>query len=175
MKKEIPETEITLHLHNYNGIFSDFDPRPYAVRGISSDLLNELQRASHSKPSGEVELRLSVPRSLRNKEDEIIITRRLQDHFRKHYLEAIQSIKRIKQKGIAFITVGALISLLGAFVAFANEGEFFFYVLTTLLEPAGWFTIWNGFDLVIFGGDSVEPNLKFYERMSRAEIIFSDY
>ncbi|NYT12918.1 MAG: hypothetical protein GKC01_00225, partial [Candidatus Methanofastidiosa archaeon] len=61
------EKNISLILDSYDDLFSDFDPRPYSVRGLSDDFLIECRRAVRGikTESPVLELRLLVPKNKR--------------------------------------------------------------------------------------------------------------
>ena len=48
-------------------------------------------------------------------------------------------------------------------------------ILTTLFEPAGWFMMFYGFDNAFYGAKRMQPEIDFYEKMSKAEISFISY
>ena len=75
-----------------------------------------------------------------------------------------------------------LITILGLLLTAGAAGARFYFkdsmlaaVALVILEPAGWFSIWNGLDLVFQGGKSQKEEYKFYCKMSSAEIIFNGY
>jgi hypothetical protein len=47
--------------------------------------------------------------------------------------------------------------------------------LFALLEPAGWFTIWNGLDQIYSTPSVKKADVEFYEKMSKSEIMFLSY
>lgn len=49
IKEIIDKAEISLVLDTYDDIFSDFDPRPYGERALSSDFLDEAKKAARDK------------------------------------------------------------------------------------------------------------------------------
>lgn len=168
--------EISLLLDTYDDIFSDFDPRPYGQRALSDDFLLEAHKASRDKPSGKIELQLLMPAAQRNAQQENTIKRRLREHFRRHaLLLAKEKHQQIKQ-GIFFTIAGVLTMFLTTLVMFTQQTKnFLFSFLVVLLEPAGWFLFWEGLRQAIFEHKSIQPNLTFYEKMSKCDIYFSSY
>ena len=79
------EGNISLILEEYNDIFSDFDPRPYEHKALSDDFLTECRKAARDKDVHELELRLLMPKEIRNLDDEAKIKHRLHEHFHKHF------------------------------------------------------------------------------------------
>ena len=170
-------SEISLWLDNYNDIFSDFDPRPYSQRALSDDFLQEAKRASKDKVSGSLELQFLIPHDKRNTQLENTIKKRLREHFKKHYLQINQEVKGIIRKGLIFMFFGIIFMFLATFILFkyGSEKNILMSFLIVLLEPAGWFSFWEGLNLIIFNSKKKKPELDFYEKMSSSEILFLSY
>jgi len=49
--------------------------------------------------------------------------------------------------------------------------------LIVFLEPAAWFLLWEGSDLILFSSREINPELNFYKKMlaSRDNIVFKSY
>ena len=174
MEREVDlrEGNISLVLNSYNDLFSDFDPRKYSERALSDDFLIECKRAARDKDIG-VELRLLIPRKKRNLKDEEEINRRLKNHFHKHFKEKESEIKSIKREGILWCILGTIFILIAAFL-FTKKG-YLFNVLVVLLEPAGWFSFWEGLGKIFIVSKERNPDFDFYKKMSSAEISFNNY
>jgi hypothetical protein len=169
-------SEISLWLDTYDDIFSDFDPRPYSQRGLSQDFLGEAQRASRDKASGEIELKLLIPASKRSVGQEIMIRKRLREHFRKHLNLVRREFKKTIRRGFLFTVFGILLMFIATYVLFEYSGaSLFTSFLIVFLEPAGWFLFWTGLDLIMFESKKIKPDLEFYEKMSKCEIRFLSY
>src|SRR3989339_815443 len=102
----IREGNISLILDNYEDIFSDFDPRPYSERSLSDDFLAESRKFAREKISGELELRMLIPKRLRDAAQEEIIRRRLLGHFAKHHRQVQADIRSQRRKGTVMAAVG---------------------------------------------------------------------
>ena len=77
------------------------------------------------------------------------------------------------KKGTIFTVSGIIIMLIATVLLFKfKQEDFLTSFLLILLEPGGWFLFWEGLDLIIFGSKEKSPNLKFYKRMSVANIKF---
>lgn len=175
-KETLRMSKISLILDNYNDIFSDFDPRSYNERAISKDFLFEAKSAAREKSLGIIELSLLVPKNLRNESVEAIIKKRLREHFKKHNEEVHKEIKKIKRKGIRFILAGVSLGFIATLIsAVLDMNAILKSGLLTLLEPASWFTIWNGLDNLFFIPFQIKEELKFYEKMVKATITFQGY
>lgn len=170
----IKEGNISLVLDSYNDIFSDFDPRPYHQKAVSGDFLQECRNASRDKPEGGVELRLMVPKASRNTRDETLIRKRLRDHFKKHHNILHQDKKKAKTAGIRWIATGTAFSLL-AVALHGYLDNFITTLLFVIVEPAGWFSIWTGFERIFLDEPHIKSERQFYGKMSRSDIIFESY
>jgi len=172
-KTLIDESEISLVLDTYDDIFSDFDPRTYDNRVLSFDFLMEAKRAAREKVSG-LELKFMMPAALCDKDKETLIIKRLHSHFHKH-MQLLQKERSTKVRN------GILIALLGFFLTACAAVLSHYYnslnaaILLVLLEPAGWFSIWNGLDMVFQGSKTTNEDYNFYQKMATAEIVFNYY
>jgi len=175
MKQKLLEaSEISLILDTYDDIFSDFDPRPYSQRALSDDFLIEAKRASREKIIG-MELKFLIPREKRNTETENIIKKRLHEHFKKHHDIVEDEVKKIFRTGIILVIIGVILMSGAAFIKQFLGNEFLWTILFIIAEPAGWFTVWTGFDRILDSAKSKRQDFEFYRKMSKAEISFNSY
>jgi len=177
MKKDSQECtsheNISLRLANYNDIFSSFDPRPYSERALSVDFLDEAKRASIDKPSGDIELRLLFPAKMRRLELEKVIQKRLRAHFERHARKIGDQYKKIIRNGALFLISGIIVMLITSFILYGYpEKNLFMNFLIILFEPAGWFFFWEGLYQIVFESKKTRPELEFYEKMTKCNIIF---
>ena len=168
-------SEISLWLDNYDDIFSDFDPRPYAQRAISVDLLDELKRASREKVSGQTEIKFLIPKDLRKENEEAQIKRRLKDHFKRHFEDINRGKRKIFAKAIAFVVIGFAMLFFAAFIDHLGKSGFLYSALVIFFEPAGWFTFWFSLEQIFDYFKEKNPEAVFYEKMSKSEISFISY
>ncbi len=165
--------EINLRLNEYEDIFSDFDPRPYSEKALSVDFLEEAERASEDKSVGNIKLNLLMPHNKRDKNQEAVIKKRLNGHFKKHFCEFDTKHKKILSKGFSFVVFGVIFMFLAAYVLFNYQGVALIYSFwIMLLEPAGWFLFWEGLHLVIFEPKTIKNKLEFYKKMNGCSINF---
>jgi hypothetical protein len=172
-KKLFREGNISLILESYEDMFSDFDPRPFAEKALSDDFLSECKRAVRDKHNlNSLELRFLVPKKKRNVSDESTIRRRLIDHFEKHHAQKLQEYNRIKRKGIIWAIWGWIILFLSGII-YLQPG-IFYQLLFVVFNPAGWFTMWRGFDLFFSSSKEVQ-DYEFYKKMTNLEIYYHSY
>lgn len=166
-------SEIRFGINGYNDLFSDFDARPTAQRGLSEDFLTEAKRAVAAKPTEKVDFIFLVHKDERKIREEMTIKERLRKHFRKH-LEILQGEKsKVLRKGILFVIAGIILMFAATFTLFSFKTQnFLSSFLTVVLEPAGWFLFWEGLDFVIFESKKPDPNIDFNKKMSSARFDF---
>ncbi len=175
-KKILQMSEISLIIDNYDDIFSDFDPRPYSQRALSDDFLIEAKKASKDKISGKIELKFLIPSTSRNKYQEMIIKKRLRDHFNKHFDLLTKETFNIIKQGTLFVMLGIIIMIVTTYILFTyTQKTMFTSFLIVLLEPAGWFLLWEGLNQIIFESKRTKPDLEFYKKMSKCEVTFLSY
>ncbi|MEM4336914.1 MAG: hypothetical protein QXG86_02830 [Candidatus Woesearchaeota archaeon] len=175
-KKLLDTSEISLRLDDYDDIFSDFDPRPYSQKALSVDFLEELKRASVDKKFGAIQLIFLVPLSKKNSSFELMIKKRLREHFKKHYRILKEEVKKTIRKGIVFMISGIILMVTATFLLFSETDKNLiksFFI--TLLEPASWFLFWEGGDIALFEPKEKKLELEFYKKMANSRIIFYHY
>jgi hypothetical protein len=174
-KSLLSKSEISLILDKYEDIFSSFDPRPYTQRSLSVDFLDEAKRASKDKEFHGIELKILMPKKKRNKKDEIVIKRRLHEHFRRHFELVNDEVRNLRRKGFLFVFAGIIMMVLAAFVSMNLNSSFAANLVLILLEPGGWFFFWEGLYFVLIDPRSKESDLHFYKKMSNCTIEFLSY
>ena len=169
---EMRQGNISLILEGYNDLFSDFDPRPTEQRALSDDFLIECKRAARDKELG-LELRLLIPKAKRNMIEETKIKKRIRAHFNKYYKEKLSDIKKLRIEGGLLCLAGIALSITATFI-YSNT-SFLSTLALVILEPAGWFSIWNGLDKLFFEVRGKKPELDFYKKMANANVSFISY
>lgn len=173
-KQALREGNISLILDTYDDIFSDFDPRPYSNRALSDDFLIECKRAARDKAENQgIELRLLIPKTKRNKNEETKIKKRLKDHFTKHAHQKQREVKTERRNGAIWFLIGT--ALIISATLLYTRGGFMSNLLVIMLEPAGWFTVWTGLEKIFINFKEKHPDFEFYQKMSKVEITFNDY
>jgi hypothetical protein len=170
----LARAEISLLLDTYDDIFSDFDPRPYLNRALSDDFLLEAKRAALDK-KGALEMSFMIPKHQRNIEHEVLIKRRLREHFKKHSLMLENELHGVKMKGIFMALFGVFMILIATYLLSLSSDSLFVHFLIVVLEPGGWFTAWTGLDEIYYTAKQKKPDLEFYKKMVHAEITFHAY
>ncbi len=172
---ETTKNEVDFWLEDYNDIFSDFDHRPYIERGLSGDFLEEAKRASQYKEEKDLKLKFFISKKLRKKEEERIIKRRLIEHFNRHNILLLKEKKKELIKGLTTTIVGLIVMVLVTtfFYKYQNISDTI-NTFIAISEISGWFLLWTGLNLVIFESRTLNPDLEFYKKMTKASISFYD-
>jgi len=163
---------IPLVLDSYNDIFSNFDPRPYTHKALSGDFLLECKKASVEK-NDKIKLRLFVPKNKRNPLEEIKIKKRLKEHFNKHFQKKKKEISGIKVEGAFWIVLGSIMMIVSAIFFGKQDLSFPVHLLITLVQPAGWFFLWEGLGKILITPQEKMPDYNFYKKMADSEISFA--
>lgn len=171
-EEEMRQGNISLILEGYNDLFSDFDPRPTEQRALSDDFLLEIKRAARDKELG-LELRLMMPKIKRNLTEEAKIKKRIKAHFNKYYKEKEKEIRKLRIEGGLLCFIGIALSIAATFI-YSNT-SFLSTLALVILEPAGWFSIWNGLDKIFFEVRGKKPDINFYKKMANANVSFISY
>jgi len=175
-QKLLQMSEIGISLDTYDDIFSDFDPRPYALRSISDDFLFEAKKASKERPTGQIELSFLMPKDKRSSTHEATIKKRLKDHFKKHAAIKKNEYKKAISQGLYFAGFGIILMLVTSYILFKYPSKNFlisFFII--LMEPSSWFLFWEGTRQVVFESKEKKPDADFYKKMSASEIKFVSY
>ncbi len=175
-KKDVAKHgNISLAIESYNDIFSSFDPRGYGERSLSDDFLNECKKAA-SEIDENIELRFMIEKAKRNVSDELKIRRRLKQHFQRHVKIKEKEIHNLIMKGIYFVIAGIIFMFAATYLLYTYpEATLLSSFFVILLEPAGWFSFWEGLDMIVFEAKKKRPDYEFYKKMSSAEIFFLSY
>lgn len=172
---KLRQGNISLILDSYDDIFSDFDPRPFQERTLSADFLFECKRAviDRIEDSDSFELRLMVPKEFRNPKSEKEITERLLQHFHRHHRLVKEERRRIQKMGWKWVAVG--ISFIFLAVVTLDKEDILSKLLVVIFEPAGWFSIWTGFEKVFSPVLDKEENYDFYNKTGNIKVTFISY
>ena len=170
----LSKAQISILLKSYNDIFSNFDPRPFGQRALSDDFLSEIKRASLDK-QGALETNFLIPKNERNSEHEVVIKKRLRDHFKRHSVILEKEISSIRRRGIFMASLGVFFIMIAGYLLSLSSHKLFVQFMIVVLEPAGWFTAWTGLDEIYYTTRQKKPDLEFYHKMTQSEIVFHPY
>jgi hypothetical protein len=163
---------ISLSLDDYEDIFSDFDPRPFSERAISDDFLYELKRACLGREENGLGVVFLVPKEKRFAGQEARIKDRLRSHFKRHRQRLEERIIHERNTGFKMTALGVVFMFLATYILTYTNKNLWSTFVVVLLEPAGWFTMWEGMDLIFFRAREINPDLEFYRKMTGAKLSF---
>ena len=126
-------SEIRFVINTYEDIFSDFDPRPYSLKGLSEDFLSAAKGSLTNKPIDKIDFIFLVQKKERKEKEEAVIKERLKKHFKKH-MEIFEKEKsKIVKRGSIFTGVGMILMLTATFLFFKFKNESLLAIFFTIL------------------------------------------
>jgi hypothetical protein len=167
--------ELSLWLDNYDDIYSDFDSRHYLKRRISEDFLHELRMAKKYRPRTVTDIVLLLPQEKRNEETERIIASSLKDFFKDQFQFHLANYKRKLNRGLIMLVIGLLIMMVNSYINFENLHSLFISIVKTVLDPAGWFLLWFGFDFLFYDLVELKNERNFFAELSNASVHFKSW
>lgn len=167
-------SELSLWLDSYDDIFSDFDSRNYHKRRISEDFLEELKASLKYKKERTDDLVLLLPAEQRRKDIEPQIVTSIKDQFHNRFLMFNERDSKIRLKGILYLVIGIVIMAIDSVIAFWLVKTYPVVTLRIILEPAGWFLMWNGLDLLSYDYRKAKHETNFYRNVDHLKIHFRD-
>ncbi len=168
----IEARDISIALDGYDDIFSDFDPRKYSEREISSDFLRELETRHMEGAGGKLELRFYLPKDRRNEKTEEHIIRRLQNYFKLKIKELSKEDEKRRREGLGFMALGLGVLLVQIYLAETSVLPVLAPILEVMLVPFGWFAAWVGLERLFERGKETSTELELANRLSRAQYLF---
>lgn len=174
-KSNSEHIEIKIWLDSYDEMFSDFDPRAYTKRTVSDDFILQVRKVVKDQYRKKMALKLLLPESTRNEQDEQVISERLHDYFKINNAQLLEEKRKAHRKGSLLTTAGILLMLAASYISYLKSESFYAHVLLILFEAAGWFMLWMGFDQLVYYSGRTIKEFNFYAFMAKAEIKFGSY
>lgn len=168
----VSPNNISIWLDNYDDIFSDFDPRPYHERTLSDDFLVQVKKTNYEVNNEIKELKIFLPQHERNKDKEVVISKRLHMHFKHSYEKYESNRKNFVRKGIFLTVLGMAVMLLASYISSIKSEAFFTHALFVMTEPAGWFLVWVGLESLFYKAKNESSELFLYKKLARSHIFF---
>lgn len=174
-KQTNESVEISIWLDTYDEIFSDFDPRPYSKRTISDDFILQVRKVVKDQYKKKMTLILLLPESVRNEQDEQVITEQLHKYFITINDHFLQEKRKTNRKGLLLTITGITLMLIGSYISLMKSESYYAHLLLILFEPAGWFMLWMGIDYLVNYSGETRKELNFYSNMAKTLIKFNCY
>ncbi|MDP2386039.1 MAG: hypothetical protein Q8M29_06695 [Bacteroidota bacterium] len=169
---EFESRDIGIWLDDYNDMFSDFDPRPYADRALSDDFISELKKVCNESEYKVREFNLLIPEKVRNVQMEEVVVKRIEVHIKRHYQKILERKKTIRKRSYLMIFIGLLCMAIASYIHKLQAKEFVYTVLIICFEPAGWFLVWTGLDDLLSITKRKTFELDFYYKLHNCKINF---
>lgn len=164
---------VNIWLDSLDELFSDFDPRTYSKRTVSDDFIAQIRKVIADRKGENLILQLQLPEKTRNKQDETIIAKRLQFHFKKKYEELLKEKKNGIRNAIILTLSGIALMIISSYINYFEVEKYRFHLLLVIFEPGGWFCLWTGLDRLIDYAGKRKKELNFYSKMFNTPIQFS--
>ncbi|MES2284158.1 MAG: hypothetical protein V4547_00635 [Bacteroidota bacterium] len=175
MQSLLELAEVSILIDSYDDIFSDFDPSAYSERTLSDDFIIQVKKISGNKSRNKLSLKLLLPENMRNETDEKAIVKRLHSYFKNVHQSLELEVRNANRKGLILTGIGIAIMIAASYISFMKPEKYPIHFLLVLFEPAGWFLLWTGLDLLVFSSKEKKKDLDFYLRMTKSEIKFFTY
>ncbi|MGN6567509.1 MAG: hypothetical protein ACTHJ0_06140 [Flavipsychrobacter sp.] len=164
--------ELSLWLDSYDDIYSDFDSRHYLKRRISEDFIDELRMSLKYRPDNPDTLQLLLPAQVRNAEIEKEILSSIKEQFRERMQIYEDKRKRTWLQGLSLLISGMILMAADAYIVY--KASYFNTLLKVAMEPASWFMIWTGLDVLIYDYRKTRSDADFYKCLHQLHIHFRD-
>jgi len=165
---------LSLWLDSYDDIYSDFDSRHYLKRRISEDFIDELKASLKYRTEHHDALLLLLPAHLRNQEIEKEIAVSIREQMNSRLQALNDKLNAIRRRGIFMLLLGVLFMVTDAIIVYRAYTAYFIIVLRIIMEPAGWFLIWNGLDFLIYNYRATKKEIFFYKTITQLSLHFKD-
>ena len=167
--------EVSILLDSYDDIFSDFDPSPYSERTLSDDFIIQAKIVSRNKSGNKMSLRLLLPANKRREQEETMIAIRLHCYFKSVHQALKSERKKANMRGLTFALIGIIVMIAVSTISFMKSEKYHVHLFLALFEPAGWFSLWAGFDQLVKSPKATKKDIDFYAKMTKSEITFLTY
>lgn len=166
--------QLSISIDNYNDLFSDFDARGYSERSISEDFLFQLKKVVAESDEDIHELYFLITTKQHQIEQETIIIKRIQEHFKNRQNHYQQKKKKEQQKGLLFFLIGSVLLFIATYLLLVQKEYVLINAFIVVLEPAGWFLSWTGLETLFNNTKWRTHELSFYSKLKKCKIHFSD-
>ncbi len=163
---------LRLWLDSYNDLYSDFDSRHFGRRRISEDFMHELRQAMTGEYASSKDLVLLLPDAGRQTEAENQIMDRLQRYFKGQFKEAQYKHRKKVRAGWVLIAAGLTIMVINAWISIEYPDHKLIMASKVVLEPAGWFMMWTGLDILFTDRKSLYKEMVLFRSLSSMKIQF---
>lgn len=166
--------ELSLWLDTYDDIYSDFDSRHYLKRRISEDFIDELRMSLKYRKDQPDALILLLPANQRHIDIEKEITMSIKEQMKDRFDMLVEKVRNILIRGVLLLCSGLVLMGISAFVTLKKPAGYLPLLLRISLEPASWFMLWTGLDLLIYDYRRTKKEKSFYNSLTAMTVHFKD-
>jgi hypothetical protein len=166
---------IEIALDDYGDIFSEWDPAPFKLRDIDSDLEFYLEGCSDDIPfSYPVTLSFTVPSDSKNEKIEDQARNGLQNGFRFKLYFIKQDMKVVNRRTLLFFLIGFVFLWAATVFPVQLLNSPFPSIIVEGFFIGGWVFVWEAISLILFTTRGLHHKYKTYRRLHRSKIIFTE-
>lgn len=158
---------VDMALDLYDDLFSDFDPSPFQTRLLSEDFLSELRRRFAATGQNDIVVNFTMPKALRNEKTEVLIKKRIKDHFKVRVREIKHKTREKADNGVIRLFVGVILS-----VALLLFPQLDVVPILTIFSVLIWYSLWSGLENVLEASSSLGRKMAFAEKFMKADYRF---
>ena len=167
-------TPLSLWLDSYDDIYSDFDSRLYHKRRVSEDFVDELKAALKYRPEIPEALLLLLPPKKRDAKAEFEIVPSLKVQFDQRRNIIFGKETKIRKRGLMMLLSGVVIMVADSLISYKGGSNYVTGLVRIIMEPAGWFMLWNGLDFLLYEYRTLKKEADIYRTMAELRVHFAD-
>ncbi len=118
------------------------------------------------------DLLLLLPQDKRDENSENVIGSSLKNFFKDQFYSSKDKFGKKLTTGIILLLAGSVTMMVNSYINFKTSHSFFLSFVKILLEPAGWFLLWLGFDFLFYDLREIKKEKKFFKEFSDINIHF---
>ncbi len=164
--------EISIWLDRYEDLFSEYDSSHFKARTLSDNFLTEVRKLVHEVESANVELKFNLMADEQNPETEEVIISNIHEYFAHKADIAKAEMRQILRTGGLLSAAGFAIIIFMVTVGHNFSELMLVKGLEMMIDPLGWFLVWNGLDMVFVQSKKEQPTVDFNLKMTNAKLSF---
>ena len=164
--------EISIWLDKYDDLSSEYDSSHFKARTLSDNFLTEVRKLVHEVESANVELKFNLMADEQNPETEEVIISNIHEYFAHKADIAKAEMRQILRTGGLLSAAGFAIIIFMVTVGHNFSELMLVKGLEMMIDPLGWFLVWNGLDMVFVQSKKEQPTVDFNLKMTNAKLSF---
>ena len=167
--------DISIWLDKYEDLFSDFDSSHFKARTLSDTFLSEIHKLVHEVKSDNVELKFNLMLDQPDAEIESVITNNIHNYFAAKAERAKNEMTTMLRNGALLAGGGFLLIIFLITLGHTWNTLLVLKGFEMMLEPLGWFLVWNGLDMIFVQAKKEQPAIAFNKKMTNAKLTFISF